>query len=38
MNKTAITEDAAERVLGLPVLAVLPVRSRHNGPVTLELE
>ncbi len=35
LNKTVLTEDAAERLLGLPVLAVVPVR---DGPATLNLE
>lgn len=36
VNKTAITEEAAERLLGLPVLAVLPVRHRPRGRPTLD--
>jgi capsular polysaccharide biosynthesis protein len=30
MNKTAVTEDAAERVLGLPVLAVVSARKQTS--------
>jgi uncharacterized protein involved in exopolysaccharide biosynthesis len=30
-NKTALTNDAAERLLGLPVLAVLPMQKRQRG-------
>ncbi len=37
-NKTIISEDTIERLLGLPVLAALPVRSRGAGPATLEIE
>ena len=35
-NKTAVTEEAAERLLGVPVLAVLPVRPRRGGQAALD--
>jgi uncharacterized protein involved in exopolysaccharide biosynthesis len=38
LNKTVVTEDAAERLLGMPVLVSMPLRSRRAGPMTLEME
>ena len=35
-TKTAVTEDAAERLLGLPVLAVLPLQKRRRNYPTAE--
>ena len=37
-NRTVMTEDAAERLLGLPVLVSMPLRDRRAGPMMLELE
>jgi len=38
LNKTVVSEEAAERLLGLPVLAVVPVRKAEASSVALDLE
>ncbi len=37
-GNVVVTADGAERLLGLPVLAILPPAPRRAGPVTLPLE
>ena len=37
-NTMMMTEDAAERLLGLPVLVSIPLRGRRAGALMLELE
>ncbi len=37
-SHTVVTEEAAERLLGLPVLLSLPLARRPDGPVTLQLD
>ncbi len=38
LNKTVVTDDAAERLFGLPVLVSMPLRNRRAGQITLEME
>ena len=38
LNNTIVTEDAVERLIGLPVLVSLPVRDRRVGPLRFEFE
>ena len=37
-NTTLSSEDAAERLIGLPVLVSMPLGNRRTGPLKLELE